>query len=300
MSETSDFLDKIWGRTDGYVAIRFKTREGLFKGTWPHWPSQREQVFDFIELQSAQGSEVYISPPIWKDKPSPGEKWTASQLLGTRVLWVDFDGNAPDTWPVDSGIPEPSIKIQSSTSSRQHNYWVIDEVLTNKEQIENYNRTLALRLGADTSGWDITQLLRPPGTVNFGYAKPERNGQTFPVRIEELSERVYQAIEFGLTEDFRPLVKDRLGDIPTIIEVLAKQTWPDSLYRIFTSPPKDRERSDQMMLAAYEAAEAGFSDEQIYSILLDCDDRWGKYKDRTDREKRLVDFVDRARTKHPL
>jgi len=42
----------------------------------------------------------------------------------------------------------------------------------------------------------------------------------------------------------------------------------------------------------------GWQDDQIAAILYDADDRWGKYKHRRDRDRRLTDFVNRARQKH--
>jgi len=49
------------------------------------------------------------------------------------------------------------------------------------------------------------------------------------------------------------------------------------------------------------AAEAGFTDEQIFAVVKDADDRWKKYTDRhpTDRLRQLINIVDRARRKHP-
>lgn len=47
----------------------------------------------------------------------------------------------------------------------------------------------------------------------------------------------------------------------------------------------------------YLGAENGWTDEQLMTALLDIDDRWGKYKDRRDQNKRLIDFINRARTK---
>jgi predicted ATP-dependent serine protease len=42
----------------------------------------------------------------------------------------------------------------------------------------------------------------------------------------------------------------------------------------------------------------GWADEQIATVLYDADDRWGKYKFRRDRERRITDFINRARQKH--
>ena len=81
------------------------------------------------------------------------------------MLWVDFDGNAPATWE-DSVAPEPTLIIQSSIPGHEHCYWKLDTFLNKPKVIEERNRSLAYALGADTSGWDADQILRPPFTTN--------------------------------------------------------------------------------------------------------------------------------------
>lgn len=317
MSELSDFLDYIWGKSEGFVYIPVRTSEGNWKPSWPQWPNQREQIIEFIPKMLALQAEVYISPVLW-NKPKAGEKFSSALFKQSNVLWAEFDGNAPESWQTDTPssddrasaadsephratqVGPPSVRIQSSSERHQHTYWRLKEPITNVLELENKNRTLALELGADNC-WDATRVLRPPGTTNFGYGKPERKGKTYPVFIEELSPtRQYDKDDFKAVNDFRPLVKERLGSIPDINEVLAKQSWPDSLWKAFNSEPKEGKRSDQLQAVAYECAEAGFTPEQMYAVLLHCDDRWEKYKHRTDRDRRLVDIIDRAIAKHPF
>lgn len=50
---------------------------------------------------------------------------------------------------------------------------------------------------------------------------------------------------------------------------------------------------------AYQAAEIGWTDAQIYSLICDTDDRWGKYRDRSDRDLQRSNIVEKARRKHP-
>lgn len=50
---------------------------------------------------------------------------------------------------------------------------------------------------------------------------------------------------------------------------------------------------------AYQAAEIGWNDAQIYSLICDADDRWGKYRDRSDRDLQRSNIVEKARRKHP-
>jgi hypothetical protein len=98
-------------------------------------------------------------------------------VLGSWVLWVDFDGNAPAEWskePIEGQVfvPPPSAIIQSSIPGHEHCYWRLDEFLTNTSKLEDRNRSLAYVLKADTSGWDRDQVLRPPHTINRKRDKP--------------------------------------------------------------------------------------------------------------------------------
>jgi hypothetical protein len=53
------------------------------------------------------------------------------------------------------------------------------------------------------------------------------------------------------------------------------------------------------MQLGYALAEMGLTDAEMFSVLRNADDRWGKFKDRRDRNKRLVDLIAKARLKHP-
>ena len=95
-----------------------------------------------------------------------------------------------------------------------------------------------------------------------------------------------------------------LGELPALEDVKALATWTpefldkfnrDSKY--FAGPPK-KDRSAAMSELAHMGAELGWPDEHIAAALYDADDRWGKYKYRRDRDRRITDFINRARQKH--
>jgi len=50
--------------------------------------------------------------------------------------------------------------------------WHIDQIMT-----ENLNKSLSYSLGADKGGWDITQVLRIPGTMNYKYGRSGKPGR---------------------------------------------------------------------------------------------------------------------------
>jgi archaellum biogenesis ATPase FlaH len=95
-----------------------------------------------------------------------------------------------------------------------------------------------------------------------------------------------------------------LGDLPTLEDVRTLATWTPELldkfnrdHNHFAGPPK-KDRSAAMSELAHMGAELGWSDENIAAVLYDADDRWGKYKYRRDRDRRITDFINRARQKH--
>lgn len=98
----------------------------------------------------------------------------------------------------------------------------------------------------------------------------------------------------------------QLDALPTLEQVKTLARWTeDMLTRFdrdaeFFAPQADGRKEDRSAALAafsYLAAENGWSDEQIMAALYDMDDRWGKYVARRDRDKRLIDFVNRARQK---
>jgi len=76
-----------------------------------------------------------------------------------------MDGDGAQVRP---GMPTPTAVVESSPGREQF-YWGLSRPLP-PEVGERLNRRLALVMGADRSGWDLTQLLRPPTTPNHKYA----------------------------------------------------------------------------------------------------------------------------------
>lgn len=295
------YFRTIWKDTEGVVYLPSRGENPKdWKQTLFNWPAQEDRIVQMVQARQVD-REVYVNPVLYKDN-GVRDKTTIARgnVLGSWVLWADFDGNAPENWEPDSDIPAPSLRVRSSSRSNQHTYWQLEEFLTDPTVIEDKNRALAHQLHADISGWDVSQLLRPPSTINHGYGKDERNGRKFEVSIEESSERSYPASFVQRESVYRPVVESDLAltEKPGIRSVLAEGKWSREFLNLFEKElPTDR--SGALAACAFFAAEAGFNDAAIYSVIDDADQRWGKYRDRTDRVRRLIDLVDRARRKYP-
>jgi len=98
VSSLDEFLDFLWEDTKGFVNLSILSKEGAWKRLFAEWPRQRTAVSSFISMQTAEGSETYVSPSLWKQKPEPGVKYSKDLFLGSHVLWAEFDGNAPSDW----------------------------------------------------------------------------------------------------------------------------------------------------------------------------------------------------------
>ena len=302
--DLGQFYDYLWGTETGYVYLPYKipsTEE--WKKIVFEWPKHRSSVIKHTLAQSAEGNDVYCAPAIFKE-PRP----LRENVKGSRVLWADFDGSVPEGWtsepglladgaPVDGETPLPTVRIQSSTETHQHVYWRLDEFTTDLDFIENTNRALAYTLKADTSGWDLGQVLRPPGTTNYKH--------DLPVTVVEMDDpdHSYKSSRFAHLKPVKQLVSDALDvtDIPDVQRVVAKYTFDNQHYDLFVSHEiPEGHRSSALMKIGFFGAESGMTDAEIYSLLLSADDRWGKFKNRSDRKRRLLDIINRARQKYPV
>jgi hypothetical protein len=303
------FLDTIWKPPPGhegdfhvYVAS-LKRDTGEFRKSFYLWPSKRKYAVQHTLAKAAMGLEVYINPLLWKKA-----SLERHDILGSWCLWADFDGTAPDEWaetPNDhaSGQPgaapgPPSLRVQTSEGRHEHAYWLLDELATNLEWIENTNRSIAYSLEADVSGWDYTQLLRPPGTTNH-----KRQNSVILIANDDIT---YNSDAFRNTAPVADTLFDTVTDADLVdyADVLAKYTFSDDNLELLKMPLQEVTkladgRSSAMMRIAYYCAELGMTEVEIFSILHHLDDKWEKFKHRKNQKKCLINIVNKAKFRYP-
>jgi KaiC/GvpD/RAD55 family RecA-like ATPase len=279
-SELNAFLNLLYGSDSGYVYVPTKeSQTGEWTQTFFQYPKQKDELVSYVERQG-KILDVYISPVLWR---SP--VLHKSQFKQANVAWTEFDGNA---LTAEETIYEPSMRVQSSDINNQHVYYRLDKPVTEPLEIEKINRIITYSNNADPSAWDLTQILRPPGTKNFKYeATPE-------VRV------IYQGSEILARSLFKDLKEPKkvvtdIKDIPDVLVAIAKYTWPhDDIEFFLKQDIPAGSRSSAMMRLGHVCAELGMTPEDAYAVLRDADDRWGKYKNRSDRHDRLVEIINKA------
>lgn len=124
--------------------------------------------------------------------------------------------------------------------------------------------------------------------------------------------KTYSLSAFGHITSAKELVSTKILDeaLPTLDEVKTLAKWTADMNELFNKSreevmrtdddgTKQFDRSSGMARMAYYGAEQGWTDAQIMAVLVDIDNRWGKYTTRRDRETRyLIPLINRARQKH--
>lgn len=288
------FFDTMYGIANGYAYSATKNPEtGAFNQYYFSWPKEREKLIAHC-IAYTDTVEVYYSPALFK---RPGAK--KEDFLGTYFVWAEFDGNAPDTI---SGIPSPSLKVRSSTDRNQHWYWRLDHFETRIDVVEAISQKITYHAEGDLSVWNVNRVLRPPGT------KHHESGL--------LVSEIYRDIKPTPNESF-----SGLPDIPTSLNqevdttnvpspVLVMMKYPfnqdETDFFITPSMAKGDEkkgvkgRSSALTKFAHICIEKGMANVEALSLLLVLDNRWGKFKNRSDQKERLVGIINHVRSRHPV
>ena len=100
---------------------------------------------------------LYFCPLPFKDKHRRREN-----VMGSHFLWADLD--EVDGRELD---PPPGV-LWKSSPGRWAALWYTERWLE-CDELEKVNKQMTYAVGADKAGWDLTQVLRIPGTRNHKY-----------------------------------------------------------------------------------------------------------------------------------
>lgn len=144
-------VTRTWKQQPGdYFCVSTKSKEGEWKDKFFH-RDNLDQVDDFVEAN--RDKNLYWCPHGFSSK-----RRLKQHAVLPKLLWSDLDEIDP------RGLdPQPTIAWESSPN-RYAALWKLDKTMS-----EDLNRALSYHVGADKSGWDLTQVLRIPGSANYKY-----------------------------------------------------------------------------------------------------------------------------------
>lgn len=292
LAEVPDLWQTIYGNGPGFLSLFSgarpepgakleRARESYFA-----WPHETMAALSWIERESAEDRELYHCSHLttrWRRRKADAAPLTS--------LYVDLDAGL-----AESPLIVPSVTVESSPSHYQAYFRLSHAV--RPEAGEALNRRLAHALGADPSGFDLTQLLRIPGTVNHKYeSRPlvrlmdVQDVAYSPQDLDELLPRL--ATIPGDGGDDAPLsALPPVGSEPPIaLTRSARALWDGQ--RVKFTPRGEVDRSGSLVRIARLLFEAKVPRELIVAALAERDDSlgWRKYSERADARRQYERIV---------
>lgn len=294
--ELGDFCDFLYGKEQGYAYLPTKNEEGAPQPWTPYffqWPLQKDQLVKHA-LKMSGVRDVYIAPSLFTKPDAKVEN-----ALGANVLWADFDSDVPSNATLaEHNVPKPALRIQSSPG-RQHLYWRLEQFNTDIKMIQDLNRAIAYEMGADPSGWDMNQVLRPVGTLNH-----KRGG--IPVVIASGGDPTARYVPMDFSEipvaDYSIEKIPTLGNgtLPNASRLIGKYAFNNKEMDLLFKPEvQEGHRSTCLAALGHLLCEKGMDNAEIYSLITWADTRWGKFAGRDDAEKQYLGLLNYLRFKHP-
>lgn len=290
-----EFFDFMFGDVAGYAyspTLDPSTKQ--FEQYFFQWPEEKGRLVEHVRRFSPT-HEIYYSPALYK---GPGA--TKNDFLGTWFVWTEFDGTLPNNI---QNVPDPSIKIQSSTAGHEHWYWKLEHFISDYQAVQQISKRLTYYLQADLSVWNANRVLRPPDTIHH-----ESSRQTSILRWDSKS---YGVEAFAGIPDVEAALlgeDDAIGNLPEAIDVIFKYSFSEENSRFFklkevkpgSETGSGKGRSAALARLGHICAEMGMSTEESLALLIHADNRWGKYSKRRDQKHRLLGIINYARAKHPV
>lgn len=272
--DTKEFLETIFGDNEGYLFISTKDDKGQLVNHKPfQYPAAVPQIEAYVAVR--EDEDVYFSPMLYSVP-----RRNKNSVCATPVVYADTDTFDPAGYLIP-----PSINVISSETPeavRRASFWILDASYP-KEEVEAVARAIALahaykvngkQAGVDPSGYDLTQLLRFPGTSNNKYQidkfKDEYK-EPYRVYVEpNPSGAVYSLEELQDAYDPSnlPAVPESLDDgmptdLPEAKDVLRKVVASNTLSDLYNKPPRgNQDWSDTMYLFLSECFRQGFTPEE--------------------------------------
>lgn len=294
-TEQLKVLERIWSNAKrGYVFLPWipqdAARTSERKRSWHEdrafkWPEEKEAIL--LHLNAHKDDDLYFAPMMFSEP----ERRSEYAMDGSR-LWADLD-------EVDPRDIEPALRPTHAWETSPGRYaaiWALGEERSNVTRPGGPNHRLTVHLGADSSGWDTTQLLRVPGSANnkAAYAKGTRGKLLWknqglhtwdefealpPVKVHSVEHDIDEQVLEGV-DRHKVLARVKLKINKTVREYLRMRDTADL------------DRSDVLWQIERELADAGCSLAEIVAVIRPT--VWNKFDGRQDELKRLMTEASKA------
>jgi len=255
-------IDHLWRQQGGkYFFLATKSASGKWA---EHFFARRDLGKIRRFLTDNADKDIYFCPHGFDV-----ERRLKANAVLPSMLWADLD----EVDPRECAI-KPTIAIESSPG-RFVGLWLTDKPVT-----EDLNRRMTYLLGADKGGWDVTQVLRVPGTINYKYAAEPRvrllwdDGPTYT--LKQLSKLLPAEEEKDVGDlDAREVYREYERKLPP---------WARRELMREDSPPAGK-RSEMLWKLNHQLFSAGMTEDEAYVVLKAS--KWNKFAGRRSEDEQL-------------
>lgn len=249
-----EFLLRVWAaqcQPGDFVCLSVKGSSWK-DYSFPYDDNLEHELTQWLENHAAR--DMYFCP-----LPFTEPKRRKESVARSAFLWSDIDDG-------QYSKSEPTVLWESSPG-RFQGLWQLPAPVEPDVAAEMSKR-MAYYLGADRGGWDLTQVLRIPGTHNLKYpAKPV-------VTLRHWKDTILRRVPQTTLDRWRA-------------------SLPKKLLRIIEGPAEQGKRSDMLWYLEHEMCDLGIPIKDVFSILRDS--AWNKYRERGDEDERFGAEMEKLR-----
>ena len=277
-------LGVVWGNRKGFVFLPTKDAfaDGYPRRGW-HETEGLPYTGRVPDLDALPPHSDHYFCPVVFSKPKRKKEYA----LPTNLLWSDLDTVHPSTCRL-----KPSVAWESSPG-RYQALWFLSQDIDPNDAAE-LSKRIAYADGADKGGWDLTQVLRIPGSVNYKYP------QKPPVALLWASRQIRYTQE-QIWKRYPTIAQDPATSTPTPV------SWPDvsqeTLNSAIASLPmgvraklfsstEGADRSMELQRLARSLLRFGLSSDLALSLLRTSS--WNKFSGRSDELHQLTKQISDA------
>lgn len=257
----------IWKQQPGnYFFLCTKSPAGKWK-EHAFSPDEFGEVRQFI--RDYDDHDIYFCPHGFNRRSR-----SKVEAVLPNLLWADLDYSDPRENKLFKGL-KPTVVIESSPG-RFVGLWVLKNTMS-----EDVNRRLTYFLEADHGGWDLTQVLRLPGTRNYKYKTQPKvrllwdDGPEYTLKAIE---KRLPAEEEGNTGQYlsaKEVFEEYESKLPRWVrrELLAKKITGRA------------DRSEMLWKLENACLEVGMSIDEAFAVIRHS--AWNKFKGRRNEDEQL-------------
>lgn len=267
-----EFLHQAWGQVaepGDYVFLSTRnpeSKKGWTDSFFQYDNSIKGRVRDWLRQNDPRQKDVYFCP-----LPFSQPERLAKYVKPVNILWSDVDDGDPKKL-------RPTVLWESSPN-RHHALWFLKDRL-HAEDAADLNKSVTYFCGADKGGWDLSQVLRIPGTFNHKYDfKPQ-------VKLIHWDKKLLDAniIASKVKHTVRKF------DVPEVSNedasaILKNYRLSSKVLSLLLGEAEHGKRSEVLWYLENKLMEAGMNPEEVLTVIKESD--WNKFKGRADEDDRL-------------